>query len=255
MLRHKLIRAETKVLDAKKGLVSATVSSETRDRDGDIIRVAGWDFTNFMKHPVLLADHNYRSIQSQIGEWEKMEVMKGRKTVEGIARYYINEGNDDADWGFKLAEKGMAAYSVGFIPDMEKATPLGESKDMFGPLEFNGQEMLETSHITIPSNPDGLQRMKGFDQHPVIAGILEEMLGEVELDPKALDEERFRELIRDELKPYFLELKGEVWGAFEWLLEVKGLEAPVTKMPPVFDAKAIVAASIKEAIAEVMPNA
>ena len=201
MLRHKLIRAETKVLDAKEGLVSATVSNEKSDRDGDIVRVAEWELTNFMNHPVLIASHKYGELQSQIGEWREMKIVKTRKTVEGVAQYYINQGNADADWGFKLAEKGMAAYSVGFIPDMEKAVSLDESKGFFGPMEFNGQEMLETSHITIPSNPDGLQRMKGLNQHPVIAGILEEMLEETkEPEQKPLDEEWLRALLRDHLE-------------------------------------------------------
>lgn len=191
MLRHKLFRAETKILDAKTGRVSAVVSTETADRDGDIIRVAGWNLDNFMKHPVLLANHSYRSIQAQIGEWEDMKVVKTRKSLEGVARYYINEGNADADWGFNLASKGRAAFSVGFIPDMEKASPLGDKGDFWGPMEFNGQELLETSHVTIPANAEALQRMKGLDQHPVIDAVITEALGELQEDdpdPPALKE-------------------------------------------------------------------
>ena len=43
MLRHKLIRAETKVEDAERGLVRAVVSTEAKDRNADLIREAHWD--------------------------------------------------------------------------------------------------------------------------------------------------------------------------------------------------------------------
>ncbi len=175
MLRHKLIRAETKVEDADKGLVRAIVSTEAKDRDGDIIRQEFWDLDNFMRHPVLLSSHSYGRLTSQIGEWEDMAVRSD--VLEGLARYYIGEGNEEADWGFNLASKGRAAYSVGFIPDMAKAVKLGHG-DEWGGFEFKGQELLEGSHVTIPSNHDALQRLKGVDLHPVVAEIVDEALGE-----------------------------------------------------------------------------
>ena len=145
----------TKVVDEKAGRIHAVVSTETPDRSGDIIRQEFWKLDHFLKHPVLLSDHNYGSILAQIGEWEDMSV-KG-KNLEGVARYYINEGNADADWGFKLAAKGKAAFSVGFIPDMEKAEEIGDRDAWFGSYEFKGQELLEVSHVTIPANPEALQ--------------------------------------------------------------------------------------------------
>ena len=113
---------ETKAVDPEAGLVDAIVSNEKKDRDGDIVRVSGWDLDNFLKHPVLLGNHNYYSIRSVIGEWTKMEI-RGKRLV-GTAKYYIDEGNEEADWAFKLAVKNMAAFSVGFIPDYEKAEVL-----------------------------------------------------------------------------------------------------------------------------------
>ena len=218
MLRHKLIRAETKVLDAKEGLVSAIVSNEEVDRDGDIIRVAGWDFTNFMKLPLLIADHDYK-LDSVIGDWQEIKVVKTRKAVEGIAHYHINEGNVLADKGFKLAEKGLAAFSVGFRPDMAKAKELESDDPWFMNFEFNGQELLEVSHVTIPSNPEALQRAKGLKLHPVLDDIIAEALGATSTksvhgehdhdengrhdhdEDKALLLAQVRELIKSELSP------------------------------------------------------
>lgn len=175
MFRTKTIRPETKLLDEEGGRVSAVVSTEKTDRDGDIIRMAGWDLTAFHKNPLLLSSHDYRSLRSVIGEWESMEV-KGKRLV-GVAHYFIGEGNDEADWGFNLAKRRRAAFSVGFIPDMEKARPIDEdATGWLRPMEFNGQELLEVSHVAIPSNPDALQRMKGANLDPAIAEVVDEIL-------------------------------------------------------------------------------
>lgn len=171
--RNKITRAETRIIG--KGLVEATVSTEAKDRDGDIIRVKGWDLTSFLSYPVLISSHNYSSLRSIIGRWESMEV-KGKKLV-GTAQYLVGKGNKEADWGFELAEEGMAAYSVGFKPDMSKAKELESDDPWSMSFEFNGQELLEVSHVTIPSNAEALQRAKGLKLHPVIDAIIEEALG------------------------------------------------------------------------------
>lgn len=172
-VRYKVFRAETKVLDGNR--IEAVMSTEAKDRDGDIIRQEFWDLRNFRKHPVLISSHNYMKLTNQIGHWENVRV-DGKKLV-GVAHYYTEEGNDEADWGYKLAEKGRAAYSVGFLPDMAKAKQL-EGEGFFPTFEFRGQELLETSQVTIPSNPQALQRMKALGLHPVVDELVEEMLGD-----------------------------------------------------------------------------
>ena len=204
-VEYKVARAETKALDGNR--IEAVVSTEGKDREGDIIRVAGWDLANFQKHPILLASHDYYSLRSQIGEWESMAV-KGKSLV-GVARYYVGEGNDEADWGYRLAQRGRAAFSVGFIPDMSKAKELGEGDDWFPHYEFNGQELLEVSHVSVPANAEALQRMKGLTLHPVVAELVEDALkdagsaSEHVADPAAIysltdgDMERLRALFGD----------------------------------------------------------
>lgn len=175
MLRTKVIRLETKVLDAKAGKIQAVVSDEAEDRDGDVIRAAGWNLDNFVKHPVLLSSHNYFSLRSQIGEWEEMSV-KGKKLV-GVASYYTGRGNEEADWAFQLASMGKAAYSVGFIPQDYNVRDGGS--EWFGPFEFTKQELLEVSHVSVPANPNALQLMaKSTGIHPEVDAIVREMLSE-----------------------------------------------------------------------------
>lgn len=166
----------------------AVLSTEAKDRDGDIIRQAGWQLDNFMAHPVLVANHNYFDLLAQIGEWEDIKVIKGnRPRTEGVAKYYIDDGNEQADWGYKLAQRGRAAYSVGFLPDMDKASPL-DGNAMFGGYEFKGQEMLETSQVVVPSNHEALQRAKAKQLHPVTMELIDELLADApEPETKAPD--------------------------------------------------------------------
>ena len=177
MFRQKVFRPEIKVLDAKAGRIEAVVSTEAVDRDGDVIRQAGWQLDDFYQHPILLSSHDYRSLRSQIGEWEDMGV--NGKTLRGVARYYIGEGNPEADWAFNLAAKNRAAFSVGFIP-LEYTER--ETKDsLFGSYEFTKQTLLEVSHVTVPANPEALQLLvrsvgKGL-LDPEIEDILREIAG------------------------------------------------------------------------------
>ena len=69
--RIKTFRAQTKTLDDSH--IEVVASTEAKDRDGDIIRVAGWDLKHFQAHPVLLTSHDYGSLRSQIGEWTDMK--------------------------------------------------------------------------------------------------------------------------------------------------------------------------------------
>ena len=177
-LVHKLERAEVKILNAKEGRVLATVSTETKDRDGDIIRQAFWETDNFMRNPVLVDSHNYGSIERIFGHWASMEV-KGKSLV-GEVVYHLDSPNahvaELAKQGLDLAHRDMAAYSVGFIPDMSKAVELKNADSFFPNYEFRGQELLEVSQVSVPANPDALQRMKGI--HPAIDAIVDDIVRE-----------------------------------------------------------------------------
>lgn len=171
-------RGEVKVIDRKAGRVEAVVSTETRDRDGDIIRQAGWDLDNFMKNPVMLDSHRYGSLEAVIGRWDSMEV-KGKKLI-GEATYRIGRGQQNADIAFDIAKDGGAAFSVGFIPDMSKAKEIDGKNEFFQNFEFNGQQLLEVSQVSVPSNPDAMQRMIGL--HPLIDDMIAEKLITITID-------------------------------------------------------------------------
>ena len=164
-----------RLLDEEAGIISAVVSTEDVDRDGDVIRQEGWDLTHFSAHPILLSSHNYRGLTNQIGEWIRMAVEDNQ--LVGHAKYYIGEGNDEADWGFNLATKGRAAFSVGFVPDMSQAKQIEVGGNIS--YEYKGQELLEVSQVTVPSNAQALQAMKGMSLHPDVEMLVEEMLVDI----------------------------------------------------------------------------
>ena len=197
LVRRKMVLPAIKVLDLEAGRVSAVVSTEAEDRDKDILRVAGWKLENFLKHPVLLSSHDYRSLLSVIGEWESMEIKDRPKRLQGVARYYIGDGNAEADWAFKLAQRGRAAFSVGFIPNMDTAKERDGGDSWFGNWEFNDQELLEVSQVTIPSNPEGLQQLKSLMEHsghidPFLLSFVNDTLKELQPPAPVID---YRELV------------------------------------------------------------
>jgi len=207
MFRYQFQKAITKVQE--DGSVHAVVSSERRDRDGDIIRVAGWDLDAFHRHPVLVAGHDYRNLSSQIGMWKDMSINHAEKTLEGVAVYWHGEGNANADWGYKLAIDGQAAFSVGFLPDIDKATVLPESSKASPNFEFNGQELLEVSHVIIPSNSEAIQAMKALQ--PDMRSIIEQIVAEIQ----AKQEGEAKSLVEIQIKELAEAVVTEVWPMLE----------------------------------------
>jgi len=156
-----------------EGIIDVLIpmSTGSTDRHGESIDPKSWKKTlkEFKKRSILLSSHNYGSIQNQIGEFTDVQV-----TEEGLLakpKYYINQGNPEADWAYFIASKGMAAYSVGFIP-----IKWVDAKDE--PFRtYTENELIEISHVTVPSNRDAIMGLqaKGIDD-PVILKIVDEVL-------------------------------------------------------------------------------
>lgn len=176
---YKTFRPEIKAVDTEDGSIDMLIPMSTAsiDRDGESIDPAGWkkSLPAFRKRPVLLSSHDYGDLRKQIGEFTTIKVADGGLVAK--PRYYINEGNEEADWAFKLASKGMAAYSVGFIPtkwvdgDGEK----GASRT------YTEQELLEISHVVVPSNRDAIQGVRGKSVDPVLNEIIDDVLKDADL--------------------------------------------------------------------------
>lgn len=252
----KFIRPELKVMNSKEGIISAIVSTESVDRDGDIIRQANWDLGHFKAHPILLSSHNYRGLRNQIGEWTKMDI-EGKELV-GTAKYYINEGNEEADWGFNLAQKGRAAFSVGFVPNMDAAKEI--TIDGKSAYEFRGQELLEVSQVTVPSNPQALQALKGLGSvHPEVDQLVSEMLDDMEEIEELKEEIVSNDTIfltnevMSAIEEATLEIKSELFSMLSEIKELIGKSYGVNDTPKknsLPDTETVVREAIKEIILE-----
>ena len=180
---YKTFRVEVREVDEENGIIDMLIplSTGSVDRDGEVIEPTAFkkSLPAFRKRPILLSSHDYRDLRKQIGQFVSIKV-----TDEGLIgkpKYYINEGNEEADWAFKLATKNMAAYSVGFIPKVWK-----DGDDDKSPRRtYEEAELLEVSHIVVPSNRDAIQgiRAKSLD-NPVVCELCDEVLADKDLVTK-----------------------------------------------------------------------
>lgn len=134
-------------------------SDETPDSYGDIVRVEGWDLKRYKRNPIVLFNH--RS-DTPVGHSPKTFIDDQRKAL--VARIKLaDEGTSDfIDTLFKLMKQRIVrAVSVGFRPTKDVEI-IRDKEGNFVGLEFNGQELLENSIVSIPANPNSLSLAKSW---------------------------------------------------------------------------------------------
>ena len=186
---YKMFRAEVRGVDENEGTVDMfiPVSSDSVDRDGEIVEPLAFKKTlpKFMKRPVLVASHDYRDLTNQIGEWSKLKI--GDNGLDGKPKYYINAGNEQADWGFLLASKGMAAFSIGFVPKVwEDGDGVKQPRRTFKEVE-----LLEISQVIVPSNREAIQNIRSKGVDPITDKLyddVDKLLEELVTKPEETDE-------------------------------------------------------------------
>lgn len=125
-----------------------TITTDSPDRDRDVISAGGWKLENYQKNPVVLWAHDYKqpSIGKSIGlratgnslvadvEFAPKEVYPFAQTIKGLL-----------DFG------ALKATSVGMDP---LKWAYNESR---GGYDFIEQELLEFSVVPVPANAEALQ--------------------------------------------------------------------------------------------------
>ena len=153
-----------------------TISTESEDRDQDIIRSGGWDLKNFKKNPVVLWAHSY--FTPPIGRSLKTEIDREAKVLRSIAQFTDHDENPFGFMIYRLFERGyMKATSVGFIPKQWEKREDVERTGFFPPMEFIKQELLEFSAVPVPANPEALLDAKsnGVELSPMVDWIEHEL--------------------------------------------------------------------------------
>src|SRR5262252_6960031 len=135
------------------------LSDDSLDRMGDTISADGWQIDSFAKNPIALFNHNP---SFPIGRWQDLRVdknaLKGRLVMAPLGT------SNRIDEIRKLIEAGiLRAVSVGFR-DIE-SEPL-DKKNPFSGRRFLKQELVETSLVSVPANPNALAVVKSLGISP-----------------------------------------------------------------------------------------
>lgn len=155
-----------------------TISKEVVDRDGDILRASGVNFSNYMKNPVFLSFHNSREFP--LGKVTKFWV-EGNEVKAVVYFPTLEELSTDpnnasekaklVDFTYHCYKTGMLnAVSVGFIP-----VEWIETDNGYDILKW---ELLEFSAVAVPANQDAIaQAVKSFGNDFAKSFITEEKSG------------------------------------------------------------------------------
>lgn len=206
---------ELRSIDEKARTIDFVSSTETADRYGDVIRVAGWKLDNYRKNPVFLWGH--KSSEPPIGKCVDIRTENNPPALVQRIQFADAATYPFADTIFNLYKGGfMRAVSVGFMPT-EQPTPLTDLEGRFSGYEFNGQELLELSAVPIPANADCLARavQKGFAQKDLDEVFSEELARDLQTAKSDLAVAKLRAYssicgdMIDALKAYRLYLRGK----------------------------------------------
>jgi HK97 family phage major capsid protein/HK97 family phage prohead protease len=134
------------------------LSDESIDRLGDQIMSDGWDIRSFKKNPIALFNHQS---SFPIGRWKNIHVTdKALRAKLELAPAGTSERVDEIR---KLVDAGiLKATSVGFKPIKWEALDPDAKESFFAPQRFLKQELVETSLVSVPANPNALAIAKAL---------------------------------------------------------------------------------------------
>ena len=131
----------TKADEADTGTFKVIISTEDRDRQGEIVSLDGWDFSFYKMNPVVLWCHDYWSMPVATCLTVGVETIGNKRMLVATGKW---APTDEAQQLRKLYDGGfLTTTSVGFIPkefDNDTGT-------------ITKQELLEFSFVPIPANP------------------------------------------------------------------------------------------------------
>lgn len=152
---YKQFIAETKVDDEER-TVTAVISTDMVDRDGEVLLPKGADFEQYLKNPVVQWAHSYGDPPIARTLW----ITKGRKQITAKAQFADTVFADEI---YQLYKKNfLSAFSVGFLPakdgshapkpeEIKRRPELAEASRI-----YDKWELLEFSAVPVPANPEAL---------------------------------------------------------------------------------------------------
>ena len=135
------------------------LSDESIDRMGDTISSKGWDLENFKKNPIALFNH--RS-DFPVGKWNNISVNNKSGELRGHLELAPEGTSPRIDEIRKLIGAGiLRAVSVGFRA--LETSPRKSAEGQYVGEQFMRQELIETSLVSVPANPNALVIAKSLD--------------------------------------------------------------------------------------------
>lgn len=150
---------QTDIKSSDDKIKSFIISNETKDRDGEVMKMSGARIENYNKNPVVLWMHEVRRGPYDAGSYDPDNVIgKGKAKFEGgqlvnDIEFEPVELNEKADKIRKKIEFGsLSMTSIGFYPlDGHKGDKTkGEDNNAFYITDW---ELLEHSIVVVPANP------------------------------------------------------------------------------------------------------
>lgn len=202
MLR-KTFTVESKAIDPEAGIYEAMISTESIDRDGDILLASGADVANYIRNPVVLFGHNYSEVEAVVGKTLRLEQIDG-KGIKARWQFAPKEVSEDADRVRRLWAGGfLNATSVGFMPKSFQQRQSDDGQEVRGRV-YDDWELLEFSIVPVPANQDALRlaaKSLGLSDDPEVSPADEPVaVQEPEPTAPAPDSPAAAELTEEELE-------------------------------------------------------
>lgn len=180
-LRKALLTIDIKEITTdKNGTFKVIMTTDKKDRDGEVIKIDGWNFENFMKNPVVLYGHNYWGLENIIGRVDKIYRTGNQWIAEG--KFASQEANPKAQMVRRLYdEKIIQSVSVGFI--IKGRDPTDDSI-------ITSAELIELSFVPIPANPDAVDIIKALGGKDLASMVRKDTDQDTTTDDDKADEDK-----------------------------------------------------------------
>lgn len=134
-------------------------SSNSVDRQNEIVDQNGWQLDSYRENPVVLDSHRYDSIEDIIGRCIRAEVVNGSLECDII--FCDSEKGECAE---ELVNTGfLRTVSVGFKSLERRPGGAGQ------PMTHTRAELLEISMVSVPANRDAVRLRSHDDDDDVVA--------------------------------------------------------------------------------------
>lgn len=153
---HKQFIAAIKAAEDGSRCITFTITTQAPDRERDVVHSDGVVLDNYLKNPVVLFAHDYRSLP--VARCISLERSEGK--ISATAEFATADLNPMAEQVFRMIKGGfLNACSIGFKP-ME-----WNYDDERRGVNFLTSELLEYSVVPVPAHPQALveARAAGID--------------------------------------------------------------------------------------------